>query len=34
MTFKEKVAALIDEGGYTRTEAIALLIDMGEQDDD
>lgn len=34
LTPEEKIQALVTEGGYTRAEAIAELIDMGELDGD
>lgn len=34
MTATEKIQALINEGGYTRDEAVELLIDMGELNED
>lgn len=34
MTREEKVAALVEEGGYTPEEADEILTDMGEDDDD
>jgi acetyl-CoA carboxylase carboxyltransferase component len=32
LTYREKIAALVDEGGWTRSEAIAMLADMGEDE--
>jgi hypothetical protein len=29
MSYADMVAALVDEGGYTKAEAEALLADMG-----
>lgn len=34
MTTAQKVNALVTEGGYTAEEAIEMLVDMGEVDED
>ena len=34
MTFQALLKALVDEGGYERDEAIAILVDAGDLDED
>jgi hypothetical protein len=34
LTYGEKIRALVDEGGYSHEEAIAMLADMGKDHDD
>jgi hypothetical protein len=34
MNRSERIEALVDEGGMTAEEADAMLIDMGDEEDD